>query len=178
MLRLITGLLSAVFLSGCLSGPEDDSRSITNNLYRHNGIGVSIQLPASWEILLDQKFGEVKADMVGMAPVGSGITPNVNLIYRHHTGSSDMPSILAELKPQLEAAYADMKNYRDTLYQINGVRVAELFYTTASQGRLLAFNQILSVHRDNFVAITLTDDAERVGVNADLVQIKAGIQFF
>src|SRR3954468_7979230 len=98
--------LTALSLIACET-ESVNPRSIDGQVYKNSAVGLTITFPIDWVITPDQKFGSVTADIVALGLPVQDFTPNMNVIIVPHSGPAEMTDVLATLKPQLEAHYAD-----------------------------------------------------------------------
>jgi hypothetical protein len=171
--------LAALFslaLTACGTDSENP-RSISGGVYANSAIGLKIAFPATWQIKTDQSFGNVSADIVAYGPTVGNFTPNVNVIFTSRSGSEPTRTseILASIKPQLQARFADMSAYHDTVYAIGGTEVGEMQYESSVNGNLMHFMQLLYVKNNLDVVCTFTEKAESFAGNQDFKSIKASI---
>jgi hypothetical protein len=165
---------ASLALTACGTDAENP-RTVSGGAYSNTDIGLEITFPSAWQILTDQKFGAVSADVAAYGPAVGIFSPNVNVIFASHSGTTVLSEMLASIKPQLQARFADMSAYHDTVYVIGGSQVGELQYESSVNGNLMHFMQLIYVKNNLDVVCTFTDTAPDFPVNADIKSIKASI---
>jgi len=167
-------LSTALVLFSCTS-TVTDSISTQDNLYDNSSKGISLQFPATWTLALNQTIQQYHVDLVAKAPENAMFTPNVNIIYEIHSGTTDWSQILATAHSQLQTMYTDLSNYSDSLLTSNGVQYAEISYTTSLNGYSLKVRQDLVLNRGRDITITYTDLSTRFDGNSDFLSIHASL---
>lgn len=172
-LRILS--LSVLILSACTTD-DPSPRSITNNHYVNSATGIALQFPTGWQVQPDYKFGSLTYDVVGLGPAADGFTPNVIVYNEAHNGPTDWNQILPAAHQALQAQFADLGSYHDTLIDLGGKTYAEITYTSSSGGHLLREREDLIMNRGLDVTVSYTDYASRFDANADFAAIKASME--
>ncbi|MDB5048988.1 MAG: hypothetical protein JWO30_2059 [Fibrobacteres bacterium] len=170
----IMGLAVLVF-TACGTDSGEDARSIVGGVYKNNSIGLTISFPSSWQIRKDQTFGSTTADIVAVAPPINNFSPNMSVIIEAHSGSVKMSEILASIKIQIDSHVADLSQYHDSIYSIDGTEVGEMQYESSTNGNLLHFLQLFFIKNGKDVSCTITDKADDFQVNGDIRSVRASI---
>ena len=172
-------LFCVLLFAGCNLNDVPDPRSILNNKYDNKTIGLSLQFPSGWILKTDQQIGTQKADLVAVSAPVNGITPNVNVIFSTHTGTTDLYVILPQVRNQLVAAFPDFANYSDTIYVAgNGAPVGKIKYTATSNGMQLKFLQVYIINKSKDIIITYTDGSGNFDLNTDIPSIDASMNIY
>jgi len=172
-------LLFCALLAGCNLSDVPDPRSILNNKYDNKTIGLSLQFPSGWVLKTDQLVGTTRVDLLAVSVPVNGITPNVNVIFSAHAGTTDLYVILPQIRNQLVAAFPDFANYSDTVYVAgNGAPVGKIKYTGTSNGLHLKFMQVIIINRSKDIIITYTDGSGNFDLNTDITSIDASMNIY
>lgn len=166
----------AICLVGCGTDEDGPARAIQGGAYSNSALGLKMDFPGTWTIETDKVFGNIKTDIVALAPPVNSFSPNVNVIYEAHSGPTAMAEVLPMLKAQLQAQIADLSGYQESILSIGGKEVGQIEYETTMNRIRFHFLVLLFVNRGNDISITFTDRAENFGTNAEFQTVKASIQ--
>ncbi|MDB5051603.1 MAG: hypothetical protein JWO30_4674 [Fibrobacteres bacterium] len=170
-------LAAAFFLliTACATDDGENPRSIAGNKYVNTSIGTTLQFPSSWQLKTDYKFGEKTLDLAALAPPIDGFSANVLIGIDPHQGTDNMRDVLTMIKGSILAQYPDVRDYIDTVYQVEGKDVGEMVYTTAVSGKDYRAKSLYFVNKNKEISIIYTDIADRYMTNADFEGIQSSM---
>lgn len=166
----------ALLFAACGVDDPEPTGIVDSRDYYNKAIGLSMRFPSGWVIKHNQEFGEFTADIVASSLPSNGFSPNMNVIIIAHSGSTEMPDIISQVKAQLEANFQDLSGYHDSLYAINGTDVGQVQYESAASGVQLHYLQLFFIKNGQDVACSFGDRADAFDANADIKSIKASIK--
>lgn len=114
-------------------------------------------------------------DLAALAPPIDGFSANVLIGIDSHQGTNNMREVLTMIKGSISAQYPDLRDYGDTVYQVDGKDVGEMIYTTAVGGKDYRAKSIYFVNRNKEVSIIYTDMADRYTTNPDFGGIQSSM---
>ena len=168
----------AVLLVVTACGAADNGenpRSIAGNKYVNTSIGTTLAFPASWQLKTDYKFGELTLDVAALAPPIDGFSANVLIEIDPHQGTDDIRDILTRLHANLSRQYPDVRDYQDSVSQVDGKDVGDIIYTTAIGGKDYRSMSLYFVNHNKEVSIIFTDLAARYPASTDFQGIRASM---
>jgi hypothetical protein len=168
------GSLGLLFLA-CGTDSDEEIRFIKGGDYTNKAIGLTITFPPAWVIKTDQKFGDVKVDMIATGLPIKEFKPNLSVIFGAHAGPT-LVEAFPTFQSELASRIPDMSRYQDTLYVMNGIDVAEIEYESTVSGNLFHFLQMFYTKNGQDVTCSITDRADDFADNAEIKGIKASIQ--
>lgn len=169
-------ILGSLFQSGCGTEEDGPARTIQAGAYANSALGLQMTFPAHWTIETDEVFGDVKADIVALAPPVNSFSANVSVIYEGHSGPTAMAEVLPMLRAQMQAQFADLSGYQETILSIDGKEVGQIEYETSMNGHRFRFLVLLFVNRGKDISITFTDKADTFAGNGEFPVVKASIR--
>src|SRR4051812_23168006 len=171
----ILAIIAWVVFTGCNTEPSVPDRTIISNKYENTAIGLRITFPKAWAIKTDQVFGSTKVDILAVGLPINAFAPNLSVIIEPHSGPTTMAEILPGIKASLTSQVADLANFADTIYTLNGKELGEIQYETAMNGALYHYLQMFFINNGKDISMTFTDKADDFPVNPDIKSIKASI---
>ncbi len=177
MKKITMALLFSLAIFNCTTD-STDPRTIIKNKYDNTAIGLSLQFPNTYELLLDQKIGQTTIDLVARTLNKPAFRQNVTILIDSHTGTNDFNQILPVLKSQLQSQLSDLGNYKDTIKSMNGHEYAEVSYTATSQGHFLKLKQDLIINKNKDIVVTYTDLASAFDQNIEFVGIDSSMVIY
>ena len=176
MVKLVSACAFLLVVMACTTDEGGNPRSTAGNKYVNTAIGTTLQFPPAWQLKTDYKFGEKTFDLAALAPPVSDFSANVLVSIEPHQGTDDMREVLNMIKQSLTAQTPDLREYRDTVYKVDGTEVGEVVYTTGVSGKDYRAKSVFFVNRNKEVSIIYTDLADRYTANADFASIQASME--
>ena len=90
-------------------------------------------------------------------------------------GTDNIRDVLTRIHANLSTHYPDLRDYQDSVYQVDGKDVGEMVYTTAVGGKDYRAMSLYFVNRDKEVSIVFTDLASRYPAKTHFPSIQSSL---